>query len=162
LRAAAYDGQAVPMTVKVESIGAGERAPAQPGTGVAISGTVDATLRILAVDNEPSVTLSLGYVFPRPHYELTCAESGPEALARLEADSAPFSVIIVDQKMPNLTGVELVGAIRERGIESKIIVLSAHLSAEVREAYAGMNVDVLFAKPFDVAQLRSAVDRLAA
>ena len=123
---------------------------------------MDGTLRILAVDNEPSVTLSLSFVFSGPHYELTCAESGPAALARLEANSTPYRVIIVDQKMPNLTGVELVSAIRERGIESKIIVLSAHLSTEVREAYAGMNVDVLFAKPFDVAQLRSAVDRLAA
>ena len=59
-------------------------------------------------------------------------------------------------------GALLVQQAKQAGIESKIIVLSAHLSTEVREAYAGMNVDVLFAKPFDVAQLRSAVDRLAA
>ena len=124
---------------------------------------MDSTLRILAVDNEPSVTLSLRYVFAGPNYELTCVDSGPAALKTLEADSAgAYNVIIVDQKMPNLTGVELVSAIKDRGIESKIIVLSAHLSAEVREAYAGLNVHVLFAKPFDVAQLRFAVDRLAA
>jgi two-component system response regulator AtoC len=71
-------------------------------------------------------------------------------------------VIIVDQKMPELTGVELVGAIRERGITGEIIVVSAHLSQEVREAYARMDVHIMFPKPFNVSELRSAVDRLAA
>lgn len=123
---------------------------------------MDSTLRILAVDNEPSVTLSLTYVFAGPHYEVTCVGSGPAALATIEANPAPYGVIIVDQKMPNLTGVELVSAIKERGITSRIIVLSAHLSTEVRAAYADLNVHVLFGKPFDVAELRSAVDQLAA
>ena len=123
---------------------------------------MDAPLRILAVDNEPSVTLSLKFVFTAPRYELTCVDSGQAALARLDANADPFDVIIVDQKMPNLSGAELVGAIRQRGITSKIIAVSAHLSSEVREAYARMDVHEMFSKPFDVAELRSAVDRLAA
>lgn len=121
-----------------------------------------ASLRILAVDNEPSITISMKYVFAAPDYELTCAESGSAALAKLEANSDLFDVIIVDQKMPELTGVELVGAIRERGITGEIIVVSAHLSHEVRAAYARMNVHVMFPKPFNVKELRSAVDRFAA
>jgi CheY-like chemotaxis protein len=123
---------------------------------------MDAPMRILAVDNEPAVTLSLKYVFAGPRYELTGAESGDAALARLDANCAPYDVIIVDQKMPHLTGVELVTAIRQRGLNGKIIVLSAHLSSEVREDYARMDVHEVFAKPFDVAELRTAVNRLAA
>jgi len=123
---------------------------------------MDAPLRILAVDNEPSVTLSLKYVFATPRYELTCVDSGQAALADLDGDSDPYDVIIVDQKMPNLCGVELVGAIRNRGINGKIIVVSAHLSSEVREDYARMDVHEMFSKPFNVVELRSAVDRLAA
>ncbi len=123
---------------------------------------MDAPLKILAVDNESSVTLSLRYIFAGPRYELTGVESGIDALARLDADSDPYDVIIVDQKMPNLTGVELVSAIRDRGIASKIIVVSAHLSSEIREAYERMDVHVMFGKPFDIGALRSAVDRLAA
>src|SRR5438477_11918401 len=123
---------------------------------------MDALLRILAVDNEPSVTLSLKFVFAGPHYEFTCVENGTAALARIDADCNPYDVIIVDQKMPQLTGVELVSALRERGINGKIIVVSAHLSSEIREAYARMDVHEMFPKPFNVAELRSAVDRLAA
>jgi DNA-binding response OmpR family regulator len=123
---------------------------------------MDALLRILAVDNEPSVTLSLRYVFAGPHYEFTCVGSGDAALASIDAKCDPYDVIIVDQKMPHLSGVELVGAIRQRGLNVKIIVLSAHLSSQVRDAYARMDVHEMFAKPFDVEELRSAVDRLAA
>lgn len=121
---------------------------------------MEAPLRILAVDNEPSVTLSLRFVFAEPRYEVTCVASGAAALARL--DDCPYDVMIVDQKMPNLTGAELVGALRERGNNGKIIVVSAHLSPELREAYERMDVHDIFSKPFNVAELRSAVDRLAA
>jgi len=114
------------------------------------------------VDDEPSVTLSLRYVFAGPHYQLTAAKSGNDALAKLDANSDRYDVIIVDQKMPELTGVELVSAIRKRGVTSKIMVLSAQLSSEVRAAYERMDVHVMFAKPFDIAELRSAVDCLAA
>jgi DNA-binding response OmpR family regulator len=123
---------------------------------------VAAPLRILAVDNEPSVTFSLRYVFADPRYELTCVESGKAALANLDANSICYDVIIVDQKMPNLTGVQLVEAIRARGINGKIIVVSAHLSSEAREDYARMDVHETFSKPFNIVELRAAVDRLAA
>ena len=117
--------------------------------------------RILAVDNEPSVTTALRFVFDGPKYDITCVSSGTDALAHLDR-STPFDVIIVDQKMPKLTGVELVREIRRRGIEGKIIVVSANLSSEVCEAYKRMEVSLIFSKPFDIRQLRSAVDALAA
>jgi two-component system response regulator (stage 0 sporulation protein F) len=116
----------------------------------------------MVVDNEPSVILSLRFVFAGPRYELTCAENGNAALAKLNANLDLYDVIIVDQKMPNLTGLELVRAIRLRGINGKIIVVSAHLSSEIREAYEGLDVHMMFSKPFNVEELRSAVDRVVA
>ncbi len=123
---------------------------------------MNAPVRILAVDNEPSVTLSLRYVFDGPRYEVLCVDNGNAALAKLGASVDPYDLIIVDEKMPDLTGVELVGAMRERHIPGKIMVLSAYLSPEIREAYERMDVRVMFGKPFNIDQLRSAVDRLTA
>ena len=117
--------------------------------------------RILAVDNEPSVTTAFRFVFDGPQYDITCVSSGTDALTHLDR-STPFDVIIVDQRMPNLTGVELVQEIRKRGIEGKIIVVSANLSAEVCDAYQRMDVSLMLSKPFDVRQLRSAIENLAA
>ncbi|HSU86131.1 MAG TPA: response regulator [Chthoniobacterales bacterium] len=122
---------------------------------------MEKTIKILAVDNEPSVTTSLCYVFGGPRYEMTTVASGLDALARLDTADT-FDVIIVDQKMPNLTGVELVTAIRARGVTGKIIVLSAHLSPEVRAAYEEMDVHSMFTKPFDISELRAAAAALAA
>ena len=117
--------------------------------------------RILAVDNEPAVTTAMRYVFDGPQYEVTCVGNGADALSHLDY-STPFDVIIIDQKMPYLTGVELVTEIRKRGIEGKIIVVSANLSTDVCEAYKRMQVSLLFSKPFDIRQLRTAVEQLAA
>jgi CheY-like chemotaxis protein len=119
-------------------------------------------LRILAVDNEPSVTFSLRQIFTGPHYELAAVENGDAALSRLDSGAEHYDVIIVDQKMPHMTGVELVEQLRRRGVDSKIMILSAHISSDVRAAYERMDVRVMFPKPFDVAAIRSAVDRLAA
>ena len=51
-------------------------------------------------------------------------------------------------------------ALRERGSKSRIIVLSAHLTHELRQIYEGLGVQAIFEKPFDIAQLRAAVDSL--
>ena len=131
----------------------------EPAQTLLFSAAMNGALRILAVDNEPSVTLSMRYIFAGPQYEFTRAENGLEALATLDRQCDRFDVIIVDQRMPQLTGLELVAAIRERGIASKIIVVSAHVSSEVREAFHQMDVAVVFGKPFDTAALRAAVDR---
>lgn len=122
---------------------------------------MDTTCRILAVDDEPSVAVSMRFVFVGPRYELTCANNGHAALAKLDLAPDAYDVIIVDQKMPNLTGVQLVEAIRKRGITTKIIVVSAHLSREVCEAYERMDVHAMVPKPFNIAELRSLVDRVA-
>jgi DNA-binding NtrC family response regulator len=122
---------------------------------------LEAPCRILTVDDEASVTLSLKFVFPKPRYEVLCVASGDAALASLAADANPYDVIIVDQKMPNLSGVQLVEAIRQRGIPGEIIVLSAHLTSEMKAEYERLNVHTIFPKPFDLNALRDVVGHLA-
>jgi len=120
------------------------------------------TLKILAVDDNSSIREAMPFIFAAPDYEISCAPDGDRALAKLDADPNAYDILIIDQKMPRMTGVELVRGIRERGVPGKIVVLSAHLTPEVRQAYEQMGVHVILEKPFDVGKLRSAVDRLAA
>ena len=114
------------------------------------------------MDDEPSITHSMRFIFAGPRYEVTGAETGDDALAKLDENEDAYDVIIIDQKMPHLTGVELVEKIKNRGFSGKIMVLSAHLSSEIREAYEQMDVHVLLDKPFNIHELRSALDNLAA
>lgn len=121
-----------------------------------------AALRILAVDDNPTIRSSMHFIFGDPRYEVTDAEDGDDALARLDANPEPYDVIIVDQKMPHLDGAELVQEIRKRGITSRIIVLSAHITPEVRSTFEQLDIQVIVEKPFDIKHLRSALDELAA
>lgn len=123
---------------------------------------VKAATKILAVDDNWSISSSMPFIFAAPLYELTTSAEGGDALTKLEANPNGYDVIIVDQKMPYMSGVQLVQAIRQLGISGKIVVLSGHLSPEVREAYGLMSVQIIMDKPFDIEELRSVVDRLAA
>ena len=61
-----------------------------------------------------------------------------------------------DKKFAQMSGGEKVVYV------GKVIVLAAELAWEIREAFESMDVHVMFSKPFDVDQLRSAVEHLAA
>ena len=119
---------------------------------------LNAPLRILAIDDNPSITRSMPFIFTSPRYEVTSSSDGDDAFTKLEANPNGYDVIIVDQKMPHLSGVEVVRGIRERGIQGRVIVLSAHLSPPVRGEYEQMNVSAMIEKPFDVKELRAVVD----
>jgi len=119
------------------------------------------TLRILAVDDERSITESMRFIFGGSRFQVTAAETGTDALAKIDADPDAYDVIIIDQKMPRLTGVELVQEIRQRPYSGKIMVLSAHLSPDIRSAYDELDVDVMIDKPFDIKELRVLLNQLA-
>ena len=108
------------------------------------------------------MAVSLKYVFAKPRYGGLQRGKRPGRACDARRASNPYDLIIVDQRMPNLTGLELVDAIRKRENSGNIIVLSAQLSPEIREAYERLNVQAIFPKPFDLNELRTAVDHLAA
>jgi PleD family two-component response regulator len=57
------------------------------------------SLRILAVDDEPSTADCLSLIFEQPRYELTRARDGNDALVQLSA-AVPYDVVITDNEMP--------------------------------------------------------------
>jgi DNA-binding response OmpR family regulator len=118
-------------------------------------------LNILSVDDEFCVAHALAFALSHPARKLTLAFSADEALAKVTDHSEPFDVVIIDHKMPKVSGIELVQRLRAANFGGKIIVLSAHLTYENRRAYAELNVDTMLTKPFDVHDLREVVDSLA-
>jgi DNA-binding response OmpR family regulator len=118
-------------------------------------------LNILSVDDEFRVAHALAFALSSSERKLTLAFSADEALAKVTDHSEPFDVVIIDHKMPKVSGIELVQHLRAANFDGKIIVLSAHLTYENRRAYAELNVDTMLTKPFDVHELREVVDSLA-
>lgn len=120
-----------------------------------------APLNILTVDDEYCVAHALAFALSTPARKLTLAFNADEALAKIAEQSRRFDVVIVDHKMPSVSGIELVQRLRTENFGGKIVVLSAHLTEENRHAYAALNVDKMLSKPFDVHELREVVDSLA-
>ena len=118
-------------------------------------------LHILSVDDEFPVAHAVSFALSNPARKLTLAYDGAEALAKIAQHSAPFDVVIIDHKMPRLSGIELVQHLRAGNFSGKIIVLSAHLTDENRRSYEELKVDALVDKPFDVYEIRQVVDSLA-
>ena len=118
-------------------------------------------LNILSVDDEFRVAHALAFALSSSERKLTLAFSADEALAKVSDHPEPFDVVIIDHKMPKVSGIELVQRLRAANFDGKIIVLSAHLTYENRRAYAELNVDTMLTKPFDVHDLREVVDSLA-
>jgi len=112
------------------------------------------------VEDETAVAQFLALILCGPNCKVTTAGDGREALAKIEAAMHPFDVVFTDHRMPKMNGLELVRELRAREFAGKIAVLSAHLTASTVRAYEEFHVDLMLAKPFDIDELRGAVERL--
>lgn len=133
--------------------------PAKPtGPGALLSTIADAPISILIVDDEPKNLTVLETVLDSPGYRLVRAESADQALLALVAEE--FAVLILDVRMPGMTGFELAQTIKGRKKTSRvpIIFLTAYYSEDqhVLEGYGSGAVDYLH-KPVNAAVLRSKV-----
>ena len=118
-------------------------------------------LRILTVEDESAVAQLLALVLCGPNCKVSAAGDGAEALAKIAAAAQPFDIIITDHQMPRVTGLELVRQLRAQNFGGKIVVLSAFLNEDNTRAYEALGVDLLLAKPFDMNELRHAIEILA-
>ena len=115
-------------------------------------------VNILIVDDEPKNLMVLETVLDDPGYRLVRAGSGEEALLALMANE--FAVLVLDVRMPGMTGFELAQLIKERKKTARvpIIFLTAYYNEDqhILEGYGSGAVDYLH-KPVNAAVLRSKV-----
>ncbi|WP_298402187.1 response regulator transcription factor [uncultured Chloroflexus sp.] len=84
--------------------------------------------RVLVVDDEQNIRLTLNALLSRAGYSVTTAASGEEAVALFERES--FDLMLVDLQMPGMKGMEVVAKVREAGHDAIIIVLTGHGSLD--------------------------------
>ena len=131
----------------------------EPTRPVAVVATIfDAPINILVVDDEPKNLTVLETLLDAPGYRLVRAESADEALLALVAEE--FALLILDVRMPGMTGFELAQIIKSRKKTARvpIIFLTAYYNEDqhVLEGYGSGAVDYLH-KPVNAAVLRSKV-----
>lgn len=80
--------------------------------------------RVLMIDDEPHILAGFQRLLGR-RFDLTCVESGSDAISRLRAGEV-FPVIVTDMRMPGMTGVELLAQVCEMRTESVCLMLTGN------------------------------------
>lgn len=114
--------------------------------------------RILIVDDEPNIVLSLEFLMQQSGFDVAVARDGAEALERMQ--SFQPDLVLLDVMMPVLNGFEVCQKIRENSAwnDVKIVMLSAKgRESEVNKGLA-LRADAYVTKPFSTREL---VERVA-
>lgn len=80
--------------------------------------------RILIVDDERNIRLTVGQALERLDVEVLEAVSGEEALEILEKEQV--SLVLLDLKMPGIDGMDVLRTLREKGNDVKVVIITAH------------------------------------
>lgn len=116
-------------------------------------------LRILYADDVRELREIVRQFFSLDGHEVECVEDGRIALQRVQADDG-FDLVITDHNMPNMTGVELVRALREVNFPAPIMVFSSDLGSAIAAEYERLKVDRILNKPIYPAMLRQVIAEL--
>lgn len=110
--------------------------------------------RILIVDDEPTILLTLSYAVQSPDVEVVTAsrlDSAEEALKRYR-----FDLVIVDIRMSGVLGVEgleLLSYIKRHWPQTDVIVMTAYGSDEIRKEAFERGASRYYNKPIDINEL---------
>ena len=83
---------------------------------------------ILVVDDEEPIRITMRDLLRRRGYEVTTAEHGEAALALIH--QRPFDLLLLDLKMPGISGIDVANRARERQPDVAIIMLTGHGSLD--------------------------------
>ncbi|MEM7482438.1 MAG: sigma-54 dependent transcriptional regulator [Acidobacteriota bacterium] len=115
---------------------------------------------VLIVDDEASIRESLRMILEYEGYRVEEAPGGPQALARV-ADRLPDAVVL-DIKMPEMDGLEVLEAFRERGYDMPVMMISGHADVETAMEATRRGAFDFFEKPLSrervLLSLRNAVE----
>jgi CheY-like chemotaxis protein len=114
---------------------------------------------ICIVDDEPLVGGFSRTALARFGYQAVCFESPDQCLHALQQDQAGCAVLITDQTMPSMTGMELSAQVRTFAPQLPIIVMSGYFSKISPAALDQIGHISLLAKPFTVDEIARAVHR---
>jgi CheY-like chemotaxis protein len=114
------------------------------------------TKRILLVDDEPGLRLTLTRRLSSEGYEVSVATDGEQGFARASTES--FDLIVLDVMLPGRNGFDVCRDLRRCGVDTPLLMLTAR--GQVRDRVFGLKLgaDDYLMKPFDMSELRARIE----
>lgn len=111
--------------------------------------------KVLVIEDEPTLARLLSYNLTQEGYETTVIDHGGQGLQT--ALQRSFDLIILDIMLPGMNGFEILNRLRQNGVRTPVIILTARNAEE--EVVQGLKhgADDYITKPFGVAELLARV-----
>ena len=120
--------------------------------------------RVLAADDNEDARVSITRLMAPIGVEVDCAASGESAfdiLCSARKEGRPYDIVLLDWKMPNLSGLDTARLIRERYPERiPILLLTAYDWSEIEEEAKDIGIDYFMPKPFFISTFKNAIGRI--
>jgi two-component system, OmpR family, alkaline phosphatase synthesis response regulator PhoP len=114
--------------------------------------------RILLVEDEPSLVVTLTDRLEAEGYRVETSGDGDEALARAAAGA--FDLVILDVMLPGRNGFDVCRDLRQRGLQVPILMLTARAQVVDRVVGLKLGADDYLTKPFEMLELLARVEAL--
>ncbi len=111
--------------------------------------------KILVVDDERSMRELLEILLLKHGYDVQCAESGSEALNKIQAE--PFDLVITDIRMQPVNGLEVLKQCKAISPRTIVMMISAYASAELAVEAMNEGAYDYFPKPFNNEEILSVI-----
>lgn len=113
--------------------------------------------RLLLVDDEVLFTDNLSKLLTRRGYEVSAVNDSWQALR--VAEEQEFDVVILDQKMPGLDGIDVLRELKSKVPDLEIIILTGHGSLEIGIAGLQLGAYDFIRKPIGLSELEEKIAR---
>jgi DNA-binding NtrC family response regulator len=114
--------------------------------------------KILIVDDNPNMSSLLCEMLEVFDYESVRANDGNQALDALKKDQ--FAMVITDMRMPNMSGLELLKAVKERHPKIPVVLISGYSVAEVDSGPDSIRPDGFLGKPLMMSDIERLLNTL--
>jgi DNA-binding response OmpR family regulator len=115
-------------------------------------------VKVLVVEDETKVARALKEGLEGEHYEVVVAKTGEEGFFRANAEL--FDLVILDLMLPRRDGLEVLGTLRNRGIQTPVLILTARDTIDDRVHGLDCGADDYLVKPFAFPELLARIRAL--
>jgi two-component system copper resistance phosphate regulon response regulator CusR len=115
-------------------------------------------VRVLVVEDERKLAQVLVSALQTEHYDVVVAPTGEHGFAR--ANGEAFDLVVLDLMLPGRSGLEILQTIRQRHIETPVLILTARDGVEDRVLGLDLGADDYLVKPFALPELLARIRAL--
>ena len=115
-------------------------------------------MRVLVVEDERKLAQVLTSALEAEHFDVVVAETGEDGF--FQANAEVFDLLILDVMLPRRSGFEILQTLRQRGLQTPVLILTARDSVEDRVLGLDVGADDYLVKPFALAELLARVRAL--